>query len=424
MENGFFGKQLLNENIAENVKVRIFQTFYNFWQKNEWILVDGIPGKNTLNAINEVKKLSPWKEAFLKGFDDGLKSFYLNKLNEIKDRPVLISDIKSFRSIHDIRALQAILHLCGSTGVIPDGVVGTKTKAAMRERLGTDVIANVTDEKLKEIIDLAIDNVDTNNMSFKIAGVEDAAGAGGTGDATTGGTSTTADAKTSLFGGTSVDLKGLKEWLLKNKVLKGAIGTVRDQSTDKRTLRVSSDNTKDTVDINSDLLDNYEGIADFFRYSPEAGNFILYDKDGKVLLKKSLKDVAIDPKIAEMQKDAVQAEANKNMLFNSLTEMKSKVKSYWHPYGTFKFKRVDTEEFSTYEVLDKNGNFITQIYGTTESFKSFENKLNFNSNGGCWRYFSEKNRISLFRCGDSKDKYHNNDRSWDSFNRNYENYYY
>ena len=187
-----------------------------------------------------------------------------------------LSDLKTLNNIHNLRLLQSILCLAGETDVIPDGVLGPKTKTAIKEKLGVDDITKVDDNVLKKLIDDASANVKATNMSFEADGFKVDGAAAGTTDANTGtNAGTNADAtsgatdgaKTSLLGGTSVDLKGLKEWLLKNKVFKGAIGTVRDQS--KRTLRVSSDNTKNTVDINSDLLGNYDGIADIFNYSPK-----------------------------------------------------------------------------------------------------------------------------------------------------------
>ena len=169
MESGFFGKQILSEgalSLSEDMKVRIFQSIYNWWgNQDKWILVDGIPGKNTANAI---------KNTTMSKFDRQNLDTYIGVAlyNSQRSTSEIAENYRNLNDIHNVRALQVILCLSGRTEVKPDGVIGPVTKAAMRDKLGYDDITKVTDEKLKAVIDEAISNVEATDMSFEIAGVQ------------------------------------------------------------------------------------------------------------------------------------------------------------------------------------------------------------------------------------------------------------
>jgi peptidoglycan hydrolase-like protein with peptidoglycan-binding domain len=215
MESGFFGKQLLNEgnlSLSENLKVRIFQSFYNYYNQSKWILVDGIPGTNTANAMKETFK----KDKVSK---DDFEKDHLDSLNRVKKDDYL-SDLKTLNDIHNLRVLQAILCLAGETDVIPDGVLGPKTKAAIKKKLNVENITEASDDTLKKLIDDASANVKATDMSFKAEGVEVVGGAAGTtADATSGATdanTSTTDGKPKEDSGTKSDQENLKKEFLKS----------------------------------------------------------------------------------------------------------------------------------------------------------------------------------------------------------------
>jgi peptidoglycan hydrolase-like protein with peptidoglycan-binding domain len=228
MESGFFGKQLLNEgnlSLSENLKVRIFQSFYNYYNQSKWILVDGIPGTNTANAMKETFK----KDKVSK---DDFEKDHLDSLNRVKNDDYL-SDLKTLNDIHNLRVLQSILCLAGAITVIPDGVLGPKTKAAIKEKLGVDNITKVDDNVLKKLIDDASANVKATDMSFKAEGVEVVGGAGGTTSGATDANTSTTDANTGTNAGTTADAnadeakrKELDKIFFSD--LNGIIGIVKD----------------------------------------------------------------------------------------------------------------------------------------------------------------------------------------------------
>ena len=161
MESGFFGKQLLSEgglNISKDMKVRIFQSFYNYYNQSKWILVDGIPGTNTVNAMKYY--FPEYYQTFYDLYDKALEYIKNNNLSELK----------KLNNIHNLRVLQSILYLAGYTEVKPDGVLGPITKDAMKEKLGSDDITQVTEEALKKVIDEAIANMGRTDMSFEADG--------------------------------------------------------------------------------------------------------------------------------------------------------------------------------------------------------------------------------------------------------------
>ena len=161
MESGFFGKQLLSEgglNISKDMKVRIFQSFYNYYNQSKWILVDGIPGTNTVNAMKYY--FPEYYQTFYDLYDKALEYIKNNNLSELK----------KLNNIHNLRALQSILYLAGYTEVKPDGVLGPITKDAIKAKLGSDDITKANDDKFVDLIDAAIANVKATDMSFEADG--------------------------------------------------------------------------------------------------------------------------------------------------------------------------------------------------------------------------------------------------------------
>jgi hypothetical protein len=170
MESGFFGKQLLNEaslSLNLNTKIRIFQSFYNYWDAgSNTILVDGNTGGKTKVALEATMK--KWaKNAFNK---ENIAAIYSSILRQTSSKN--LANLKNLKDEHNARFFQAVLCLAGNTSVIPDGVIGNNTKTIMRSILGSDETTKVSDDKLRTLISTAISNVNSNDLSFPVDGLK------------------------------------------------------------------------------------------------------------------------------------------------------------------------------------------------------------------------------------------------------------
>ena len=396
MESHFFGKQLLNENFSENIKVRIFQTFYNYFEDTiNWILVDGIPGKNTANAINTL--MNDRKSHFTAGFTEkSLTSYYKMVLNTIKAK--YLSNLKELNNIHYVRVLQAILHLCGRTEVIPDGVVGTKTKAAMREKLGTDNAAQIPDDKLNGIIDFAIKIVDATNMTFKIEGVEGATGAGGTGGGGTGGgtgAGETSDGNVYRKVTFTLD-KGLgtiyKAWRNSDGSYQTA-GTIYIGGDSGKTKEAdfpsSATETYYYAVINEIKMEGTLSLAVDIN-----GPFSYPDADtrkstDKVKFKKiTSNNISLDA--------VLKVHYPVNLFLTELNKVKGIVKNYSNKLGSFSVIGTGIS-FYGYNFLTNKKNYVYTTPAPTKKFKEIAKEKGFDTQG-CWRYIPSTDRIYLFKC--------------------------
>ena len=242
MESGFFGRQLLNEGnlpLSDNLKVRIFQSFYNYYNQSKWILVDGIPGTNTANAM---KYYFP---AHYRTFD----RLYEKSLEYIKNNN--LSDLKTLNDIHNLRVLQSILCLAGETNVMPDGVLGPITKAAIKEKLGVDDITKVSDDALKKLTDEASANVKATDMSFEADGFKvDGSTAGGT---TADANTSTTDANTSTTDANAEQIKKHNEIFING--LKRLIGQVKPYWYQFGTFKFDRETDKEQNYIHIDIFD-------------------------------------------------------------------------------------------------------------------------------------------------------------------------
>lgn len=172
MEN-IFGKKLLTENklrFEENLKIRIFQSIFNYSEINLDLDIDGIAGTNTIKAINTLIKSDEGQYYFPNGFtNEGLVKYYSGELSILKNDS---SNLKQLSSSHNVAMLQTILCLAGKEKVIPDGVIGTITRTAMREKFGTEDIKSVKNDVLAKVISEAITNVKDSYLLFKVDGVD------------------------------------------------------------------------------------------------------------------------------------------------------------------------------------------------------------------------------------------------------------
>lgn len=159
MESGFFGKKILNEglNIKPGMKIALFQAAYNYLFGQN-ITVDGQTGPQTEAALESAKKKYASDNIDNKMFN----VFYADFIDAIiKANNVKLGDKNNNRII------QVLLHLAGATTVAPDGIIGDKSKAALKQFLGVE---NIDAAGIKLLADKANVNIDTTDLSFNGTG--------------------------------------------------------------------------------------------------------------------------------------------------------------------------------------------------------------------------------------------------------------
>jgi len=159
MESGFFGKKILNEglNIKPGMKIALFQAAYNYLFGQN-ITVDGQTGPQTEAALESAKKKYASDNIDNKMFN----VFYADFIDAIiKANNVKLGDKNNNRII------QVLLHLAGATTVVPDGIIGDKSKAALKQFLGVE---NIDATGIKLLADKANVNIDTTDLSFNGTG--------------------------------------------------------------------------------------------------------------------------------------------------------------------------------------------------------------------------------------------------------------
>jgi lysozyme family protein len=163
IESGFFGKNkfLLTEQFTSSEKIRLFQAVYNYSYKQN-ILVDGIRGKQTNNAIADVKN-QLLKDENLKFNNTNAETFFLNFLDVLKTENIINVGRGGSNDKMVNYAIQSLITLAGQPIKI-DGVVGTQTITAIKALTNSETI---TKDNIQPIIDKAKANI-------KELGIEDA----------------------------------------------------------------------------------------------------------------------------------------------------------------------------------------------------------------------------------------------------------
>ena len=397
MESGFFGKQLLNEgslSLSENLKVRIFQSFYNFHHQETWILVDGIPGKNTANAMKGYFPKS------VKTFDE----LYGKWLADLKTGNMEV--LKQLNNIHNLRALQAILCLAGAITVIPDGVLGPITKAAIKEKLGVDDITKVSDDALKKLTDEASANVKATDMSFEADGFKvDGAAAGGTTDANAGKTDANAKDNTGTDNNTEIEKSNaeFKNVLsqVASKVAKFVYkyGEFKSKSVGKDKDGNIIGNSYEVYDTSNNKIAYLPFNTEFYNKAKKEG-FVdggcwYYDENTNKLY---FYKCGANLKTAYIYSMSASSEGIVQMFKDDFQKIINKAKGYYEKLGTYEAGGDGGKIFYNswgYEMGRIKNFYNKAIY---DAYPSHQYERHMPIMKGCWQYFSEDGSFWIFDC--------------------------
>lgn len=142
MEEGFFGKSVLNENINSGIDTKLFQAAYNYVFGGN-LKVDGVPGEQTNAALEQVNKRYP---------NEGVKGLFDEMSKKLKGFTGLNVGQGGSNNPKVVGAVQVLLNLAGQKNIIPDGVVGNMTIGAINKVLGGN---NVTSANINQLIGIS-----------------------------------------------------------------------------------------------------------------------------------------------------------------------------------------------------------------------------------------------------------------------------